>query len=65
MKLFHILTSFFARSLTLVPRSLIRNRTETLATQARSIVIMHDNKLITNLLTLAKFFFADGLYHTM
>ena len=25
---------FFARSLTLVPRSLLRNRTETLATQA-------------------------------
>ena len=30
-----LLTPFFARSLTLVPRSLLLNRTETLATQAR------------------------------
>ena len=29
-----LLTPFFARSLTLVPRSLLLNRTETLATQA-------------------------------
>ena len=29
-----LLASFFARSLTLVPRSLFLNRTETLATQA-------------------------------
>ena len=29
-----LLTPFFARSLTLVPRSLLQNRTETLATQA-------------------------------
>ena len=32
-----MLASFFARSLTLVPRSLLLNRTETLATQARRI----------------------------
>ena len=31
-----LLTPFFARSLTLVPRSLLLNRTETLATQAIS-----------------------------
>ena len=31
-----LLAPFFARSLTLVPRSLLLNRTETLATQARS-----------------------------
>ena len=31
-----LIASFFARSLTLVPRSLLLNRTETLATQARS-----------------------------
>ena len=30
-----LLATFFARSLTLVPRSLLLNRTETLATQAR------------------------------
>ena len=30
-----LLAPFFARSLTLVPRSLLLNRTETLATQAR------------------------------
>ena len=30
-----LLAPFFARSLTLVPRSLFLNRTETLATQAR------------------------------
>ena len=30
-----LLTPFFARSLTLVPRSLLLNRTETLATQAK------------------------------
>ena len=44
MKVFHILTSFFGRSLILVSRSLFRNRTETLsATQARLIVIMTIN----------------------
>ena len=32
-----ILRLFFARSLTLVPRSLLLNRTETLATQAKSV----------------------------
>ena len=31
-----LLTPFFARCLTLVPRSLLLNRTETLATQART-----------------------------
>ena len=33
-----LIASFFARSLTLVPRSLLLNRTETLATQARSTI---------------------------
>ena len=44
-----LLTPFFARSLTLIPRSLIRNCTETLATQAT-----HNYKLakITSLLAL-------------
>ena len=32
-----LLTPFFAQSLTIVPRSLLLNRTETLATQAISI----------------------------
>ena len=32
-----LLAPFFARSLTLVPRSLLLNRTETLATQAKSV----------------------------
>ena len=32
-----LLASFFARSLTLVPRSLLLNRTETLATQANML----------------------------
>ena len=31
----HLLAPFFARSLTLVPHSLLLNRTKTLATQAR------------------------------
>ena len=34
-----LLAPFFARSLTLVPRSLFLNRTETLATQARNDVL--------------------------
>ena len=32
-----LLAQVFARSLTLVPRSLLRNRTETLATQASGL----------------------------
>ena len=36
-----ILAPFFARSLTLVPRSLLPNRTETLATQARAVIKRH------------------------
>ena len=35
-----LLTSFFARSLTIVPRSLLLNRTETLATQASNKVVI-------------------------
>ena len=35
-----LLAPFFAQSLTLVPRSLLLNRTETLATQARGDVIL-------------------------
>ena len=35
-----LLTPFFTRSLTLVPRSLLLNRTETLATQASMIVLV-------------------------
>ena len=44
-----LLTPFFVRSLTLIPRSLIQNRTETFATQAT-----HNYKLgkITSLLIL-------------
>ena len=33
-----LLAPFFARSLTLVPRSLLLNRTETLATQAETLL---------------------------
>ena len=33
-----LLAPFFARSLTLVPRSLLLNRTETLATQAKTLL---------------------------
>ena len=33
------LAPFFARSLTLVPRSLLLNRTETLATQAKTEIV--------------------------
>ena len=44
--LFNLRHFFFARSLTLVPRSLLLNRTETLATQAiadreRSVALCH------------------------
>ena len=38
--LFYLITPFFARSLTLVPRSLLLNRTETLATQATVVVLI-------------------------
>ena len=35
----NLLAPFFARSLTLVPRSLLLNRTETLATQAMTLIV--------------------------
>ena len=43
-----LLAPFFARSLTLVPRSLLLNRTETLATQARFTLITIDISLQSN-----------------
>ena len=43
-----LLSPFFARSLTLVPRSLLLNRTETLATQARFTLITIDISLQSN-----------------
>ena len=42
-----LLTPFFARSLTLVPRSLLLNRTETLATQASETTIIKPHKNLT------------------
>ena len=43
-----LLALFFARSLTLVPRSLLLNRTETLATRARFTLITIDISLQSN-----------------
>ena len=43
-----LLAPFFARSLTLVPRSLLLNRTETIATQARFTLITIDISLQSN-----------------
>ena len=43
-----LLEPFFARSLTLVPRSLLLNRTEMLATQARFTLITIDISLQSN-----------------
>ena len=40
-----LLTPFFARSLTLVPRSLLLNRTETLATQAILAADVYQNRV--------------------
>ena len=40
------LALFFARSLTLIPRSLLLNRTETLATQAIHFIVYHVYKLM-------------------
>ena len=45
-----LLAPFFARSLTLVPRSLLLNRTETLATQAtRNSKVKFNNDLLNPL----------------
>ena len=40
-----LLAPFFARSLTLVPRSLLLNRTETLATQAILAADVYQNRV--------------------
>ena len=40
-----LLAPFFARSLTLVPRSLLLNRTETLATQAILATDVYQNRV--------------------
>ena len=44
MKVALLLAPFFAQSLTLVPRSLFLNRTETLATQAKLGIKSYLNK---------------------
>ena len=43
-----LLTPLFSRSLTLVPRSFLLNRTETLATQAKAKVESDSAKLISD-----------------
>ena len=55
---------FFARSLTLVPRSLLLNRTETLATQAK-LKLSSKSVVFTNKVAKNSRYFLDGLNKTI